>query len=81
MVTRTIRECDLCGKECPYETIYAKVDRRADGAGSMEDVHEYLDLCPVHLRALVQKMVNEMDFDQVMKWLKRAKEKPKPVRF
>lgn len=36
--------CDVCGaKDAVTREFY--VDRRMDPAGSMEDEHEYLDLC------------------------------------
>lgn len=39
--------CDVCKAEGAL-ACYFTVDRRMDPAGSMDDVDEYLDLCPKH---------------------------------
>jgi hypothetical protein len=39
-----IIRCDICSA-AGAQTIYLTVDRRMDGAGSMEDVQESADLC------------------------------------
>ena len=80
MSIHTVLRCDQCGKECQYDTIYAAVDRRMDGAGSMETVTENVDLCPIHMRMLMSEMVKEMDHEQAAAWVKRAREKKPPMR-
>ena len=50
-----IIKCDVCGAT-PALTHWFTMDRRLDGAGSMEDVQEPRDLCPKclwrHFKAL-----------------------------
>lgn len=45
--------CDVCGKETHLDTMYVAVDRKMDGAGSMSDECEHLDLCGTCLRRYV----------------------------
>ncbi len=80
MTKRVINECDQCGKETPYESIYAIVGREMYGAPSSEDVHEAVDLCPIHMRMLMAEMVAAMDPAAAVKWVARARTKPTPRR-
>ncbi len=66
--------CDRCKKaECPYRTLYARIDRRMDAAGSMENIDEGIDLCPACLRVIMQTMVEQMDYEVAKAWLKLAR--------
>ena len=37
--------CDMCRKELPCESVFIKTGRECDGAGSMCDVGEHVDIC------------------------------------
>lgn len=50
----TIIYCDICGKK-NATTCHFYIDRKMDGAGSMEDQHESLDLCDEHKWTAYQK--------------------------
>ncbi len=81
MSKRTVLECDACGAECVYDTIYATVDRRMDAAGSMESVHEPVDLCYSCMRRQMAKMVARMTYEHARDWVKEARTKLKPVKM
>lgn len=85
MSTKTVYLCDRCddpkdlGPGCGLSI---KVDRRADAAGGMEDVHEPFDLCHKCavrvLRCLFGNVVPaipslQFDPEELVKWLKSRK--------
>ena len=74
---KTIYECDNCGARCQFNTIFAKVDRRMDGAGSMETVYENVDLCIACAHHILSTMVEKMDYAQAKEWLSLVRSKPK----
>jgi hypothetical protein len=64
MTTRSILECDKCGKECKFDSIWAKIDRKMDAAGSMDDDHVRVDLCDKCMHTIMKILVQKMDFDE-----------------
>lgn len=50
---RGIITCDVCG-DTGAKTCSFYVDRHLDAAGSTDDFHEYMDLCPAHQFAAYQ---------------------------
>lgn len=40
----TVIHCDICGHHPARRASYF-INREADGAGGMEDIHEFFDLC------------------------------------
>lgn len=73
---KTINICDRCGRECFYESIYATVDRVTDAAGSMDDIVEDVDLCPLCMRARMEQMVQQMTPSQRAAWVEASRKKP-----
>ncbi len=78
---RTINVCDQCGAECPYESIYARAGWQRLPTGEQETVDEAVDLCPIHMRALMQTMVACMNCDAARAWVKTARDKKPPIRM
>lgn len=78
---KLVNLCDRCGAECAHESLYVTVNRQMDAAGSMDDVIEDVDLCGLCLRAVMEGMLKEMDYEQRAHWLAVAKTKLKPVRM
>ena len=70
--------CDVCGKETHLDTMCVVVDRKMDGAGSMDDVCEHADLCGVCLRRYVMKLVKEeRGYDEAIRLVAWVKAKGK----
>ena len=53
----TIKVCDVCGTKDNVNSRYYPYDRRADGAGGMEDVGDSFDLCCRHEVVLQKKII------------------------
>jgi hypothetical protein len=49
--------CDVCGKQ-GAQTLSVWVNRTMDGAGSMENDYETVDLCHEHSISLLKKILN-----------------------
>jgi hypothetical protein len=81
-VIKTVMVCDRCGKSpCEFDTIFLKMDRRMDAAGSSEDIHESIDLCQACAHVLLRQLVTkDMDDEQRKKWVEWAKTKSPVVR-
>lgn len=78
---KTINCCDRCGQQCMFDSIYAVVNREADAAGDIEDIHEAVDLCPICCRAVLAKLVEKMSFAEAMRWVEETRQPLKPIRL
>lgn len=71
------RLCDVCGELTRLDFIAACTDRQMDGAGSMENVVESIDLCGTcAVLALKQVFLGKdssyEDAQRFVKWAKKA---------
>jgi len=56
-----ITVCDVCGTQKDVQRVSFSYDRRADAAGSVEDVYETFDLCcKCYLKALKAAVKEEI---------------------
>ena len=69
----TIR-CDVC-KESGALTCYFYLDRKMDGAGSMDDIEEPVDLCAKHQWAAYKLAEQLLTFEQRQTVLENLKAK------
>ena len=53
----TIEVCDICGSRDGVVRHFYAIDRRNDGAGSMEDVGEVYDLCVKHQIVILEATI------------------------
>ena len=54
--------CDVCkAKTDKKHRLYFTVDRKMDAAGSMDDVTEIVDLCPFHMKTLIEALTETYD--------------------
>lgn len=76
---KTVNICDRCGRECPYESIYATVGAEARAVSvdtvATKDVIEDVDLCPLCMRARMDQMVQEMTPAQRAEWVEASRKK------
>jgi len=76
MASKTIFICDSCGKDFEKQARFSLyVDRQPDGAGSMEDIYEYLDLCPSCNHSILQEFLNDLNWEDSKKFLLNVKER------
>ncbi len=74
MSEKCIRVCDKCGAtigewgETTWARIAAKVDRKVDGAGGMENMYLYVDLCVECLSEQLQKEISELSSVTARAW-------------
>jgi hypothetical protein len=72
-MTETRILCDICGKPDASQMQFV-VDRQMDGAGSMENVWEYVDLCQEHLALALDSHVKTYRFaTELIAWVKERK--------
>ncbi len=76
---KTVNICDRCGRQCEWDTIYAKTGRECDKAGDMDDKTEPVDLCSACMSRVVRDMVEKMTPEEAVEWAKMAKTPP-PMR-
>jgi len=72
MAKHTYYTCDRCGNKLPddHATLAVIIDRRADAAGSMENVCEHIDLCQKCLVYAVQRLLLLLDYNQRREFIK-----------
>ena len=56
----TIKVCDVCNTKDNVNSRYYPYDRRADGAGGMEDVGADFDLCLLHETIVLNKIIKAL---------------------
>lgn len=61
MSRRYVVDCDTCGAKALKEPIHLNliVGRHMDGAGSMENVDEEMDICPSCAERVLHEIINE----------------------
>lgn len=55
-----ITVCDICGERNNVNSRYYPYDRRADGAGGMEDVGDDFDLCLKHEVFVLKRVIKSL---------------------
>lgn len=64
--------CDVCGVK-NAETLSIQVDRTMDGAGSMENIYEQIDLCPKHVNTFINNLIEAIKFSDRIALIKSMK--------
>lgn len=81
MATKTMLVCDRCGRECPYDSIWAEVGTYPPVAPELaQPRQEDVDLCPIHCREALAEMVAAMPPATAAAWVAKMRTVPKPVR-
>jgi hypothetical protein len=77
MSRREVVDCDRCGRTAEKSArVFLRTDRRADAAGSAEDVGETLDLCIKCCERLIIYLTENSDFvtnRATVAWITRGK--------
>ena len=74
MAQRTVYDCDKCGKKnAETRQISVVVDRNTDGAGSMENWNEEVDLCIDCLVQTVRMVTNKFSYEDAKAWIKQVR--------
>jgi hypothetical protein len=67
----TVHDCDRCdAKNIQAARFALTVDRRADGAGGMENVDVVFDLCPRCIAFLLKGFLGQLDYFAAEGWVK-----------
>lgn len=74
MARKTLITCDVCGASDALECCFY-VDRRMDGAGSMDDEIDAVDLCAKHQWAAYKLAEQFLSFEQRRRVLASLREK------
>ena len=67
-----VTHCDRCGGKNAYELCLV-VDRKMDGAGSVDDVCEWVDVCGGCLRNFLYDIWDKLPYDKRQTYLKNFK--------
>jgi len=76
MSERIVVYCDRCEERASVNSsgrFEVVVDRKMDGAGSVDDITELIDLCPRCMAACLQEFVDLESLCERVAWLKRNK--------
>lgn len=75
MSTRKVTDCDTCGAKVLKEPIHLwlTVGRKMDGAGSMEDIQEELDICPSCSERIFNGIIDDMSYKNAGAFYKKHK--------
>ena len=77
MAIPDFRLCDVCGAKVTTHSVFACTDRKCDAAGSMDDVGESFDLCPIHARdgLLILLRDSHDNGKKLCDWIEKVKAK------
>ena len=78
MASRRVYDCDHCGEKglSKINELQFTTGRQMDGAGSMEDVTESIDLCPICTGKFLSQVMNQLlDYQQRKAWVDKMRKK------